>query len=99
MSESTDAASGDAVGSDAGSPDAVGSDAGALLKPEALDDAVAAARKAFDAAPDLAGLAVVKPAHLGDRAPVLLARRALGSLPGPARAEAGRRVNAARAQV
>ena len=89
MSESTDAAS----------TDAVGTESGALLKPEALDDAVAAARKAFDAAPDLPALAVVKPAHLGDRAPVLLARRALGSLPGPERAEAGRRVNAARTQV
>src|SRR6188472_3220377 len=104
MSESTDAASADAASADAASGDAVGadagrSDAGALLKPEALDDAVAAARKAFDAAPDLAALAGVKPAHLGDRSPVLLARRALGSLPGPERAEAGRRVNAARTQV
>jgi phenylalanyl-tRNA synthetase alpha chain len=64
-----------------------------------LDTAVAEALKAFDTAPDLAALAAVKPAHLGDRAPVLLARRALGSLPGPERAEAGRRVNAARVRV
>jgi phenylalanyl-tRNA synthetase alpha chain len=70
-----------------------------VLEPDALDAAVAAARQAFDAAPDLAALAAVKPAHLGDRAPVLLARRELGSLPGPQRAEAGRRVNAARVQV
>ena len=89
MPESTDAAT----------TDAVSADAGALLRPEALDDAVAAARKAFDAATDLAALSTVKPAHLGDRAPVLLARRALGSLPGPERADAGRRVNAARIQV
>ena len=89
MPESTDAAT----------TDAVSADAAALLRPEALDDAVAAARKAFDAATDLAALSTVKPPHLGDRAPVLLARRALGSLPGPERADAGRRVNAARIQV
>jgi phenylalanyl-tRNA synthetase alpha chain len=89
MPESTDAAT----------TDAVSADVGALLRPEALDDAVAAARKAFDAAADLAALSTVKPAHLGDRAPVLLARRALGSLPGTERADAGRRVNAARVQV
>jgi phenylalanyl-tRNA synthetase alpha chain len=70
-----------------------------VLEPEALDAAVDAARRAFDAAPDLAALAAVKPAHLGDRAPVLLARRELGSLPGPQRADAGKRVNAARVQV
>jgi len=89
MPESTDVASADAVNTDAGD----------LIGPEALDGAVAAARTAFDTATDLAALAAAKPAHLGDRAPVLLARRALGSLPGPQRADAGRRVNAARTQV
>jgi phenylalanyl-tRNA synthetase alpha chain len=69
------------------------------LHQDALDAAVAAARAAFAEAADLAALAAVKPAHLGDRAPLLLARRELGSLPGPDRAEAGRRVNAAREQV
>jgi phenylalanyl-tRNA synthetase alpha chain len=63
---------------------------------ESLDAAVAAAVEAFAGAADLAALAAVKPAHLGDRAPLLLARRELGSLPGPERAEAGKRVNAAR---
>ena len=62
-----------------------------------LDAAVAAAEQAFAAAPDLAALAAAQPAHLGDRAPLLLARRELGSLPGPDRADAGKRVNAARA--
>ncbi|HEY0812424.1 MAG TPA: phenylalanine--tRNA ligase subunit alpha [Pseudonocardia sp.] len=66
---------------------------------EALAAAVSAAHAAFAAADDLAALAAVKPAHLGDRAPVLLARRELGSLPGPQRAEAGKRVNAARQDV
>jgi phenylalanyl-tRNA synthetase alpha chain len=81
------------------STDVVSTGAGDLLGPGALDAAVAAARAAFDGAGDLAALAAVKPAHLGDRAPVLLARRELGSLPGPERAEAGKRVNAARVQV
>jgi phenylalanyl-tRNA synthetase alpha chain len=66
---------------------------------EDLDAAVKAAEEAFDAAEDLDALAAVKPAHLGDKAPVLLARRSLGSLPGTERAEAGKRVNAARQQV
>jgi phenylalanyl-tRNA synthetase alpha chain len=70
-----------------------------LLEPDALKAAVAAAERAFAEASDLAELAAVRPAHLGDRAPILLARRELGSLPGPERAEAGKRVNAARQQV
>ncbi|OZM76635.1 phenylalanine--tRNA ligase subunit alpha [Pseudonocardia sp. MH-G8] len=69
------------------------------LHPDTLKAAVAAAEQAFDAASDLAALAAVKPAHLGDRAPLLLARRELGSLPGPERADAGKRVNAARQQA
>ena len=71
----------------------------APIGPSALDAAVDAALAAFAAAPDLAALAAVRPAHLGDRAPVLLARRELGSLPGPERADAGKRVNAARTRV
>jgi phenylalanyl-tRNA synthetase alpha chain len=69
------------------------------LDPEALEAAVAAAVRAFEDASDLTALAAVRPAHLGDRAPLQLARRELGSLPGPDRADAGRRVNAARQQV
>ena len=79
--------------------DATATDRTGLLDPATLDAAVDAALAAFATAPDLAALAAVRPAHLGDRAPVLLARRELGSLPGPDRAEAGRRVNAARARV
>ena len=71
----------------------------AALSPEALDDAVTAAQKAFAAAGDLEALAAVRPAHLGDRAPVLLARRELGALPPAARSDAGKRVNAAREAV
>jgi phenylalanyl-tRNA synthetase alpha chain len=69
------------------------------LHPDTLAAAVAAAGTAFDGATDLAALAEVKPTHLGDRAPLLLARRELGSLPGPERAEAGKRVNAARQEA
>ncbi len=71
----------------------------AALSVEALDAAVAAARDAFAAAADLDALAAVRPAHLGDRAPVPLARRELGALPPAARADAGKRVNAARVAV
>lgn len=71
----------------------------AALSPEALDEAVAAARAAFAGAADLEALAAVRPAHLGDRGPVLLARRELGALPPAARSDAGKRVNAARVAV
>ncbi|MCE3555862.1 phenylalanine--tRNA ligase subunit alpha [Pseudonocardia sp. RS11V-5] len=70
-----------------------------LLDAASLDAAVKAAVEAFDGAGDLDALAAAKPAHLGDKAPVLLARRSLGSLPGPERADAGKRVNAARQEV
>ncbi len=69
------------------------------LEPDVLAAAVRAAQQAFDGAPDLTALAAVRPAHLGDRAPLLLARRELGSLPGRERADAGKRVNAARQEV
>ncbi|MGH3566437.1 MAG: phenylalanine--tRNA ligase subunit alpha [Pseudonocardia sp.] len=69
------------------------------LVPDALAGAVVAARQAFAAAADLAALAAAKPAHLGDRAPLMLARRELGSLPGIERADAGKRVNAARQEA
>ncbi|MFC4337812.1 phenylalanine--tRNA ligase subunit alpha [Salininema proteolyticum] len=68
----------------------------ALLEPEALDSALAEAEKAFGAADTLDELAAAKSAHLGDKSPILLARRAIGSIPGPERGPAGKRVNAAR---
>ncbi|AZI57564.1 phenylalanine--tRNA ligase subunit alpha [Nakamurella antarctica] len=58
---------------------------------EASEQAVAA----FAAAPDLSLLTAEKVAHLGDRSPVLLARRNLGTLPGSERAAAGKAINAA----
>src|SRR2546421_10486296 len=69
----------------------------ALLDQAALDDAVAGAEKAFAAAADLDALTALKPAHLGDRAPVSLARREIGALPPAAKADAGKRVDEPRA--
>jgi phenylalanyl-tRNA synthetase alpha chain len=71
----------------------------ALLDQAALDDAIANAEKAFGASADLDALAAVKHQHLGDRSPVSLARREIGSLPPAAKADAGRRVNEARTAV
>ncbi|PKW15648.1 phenylalanine--tRNA ligase subunit alpha [Saccharopolyspora spinosa] len=71
----------------------------AALSPETLDRAVVEASKAFATATDLDALAVVKPAHLGDRSPLLTARREIGALPPKARSEAGKRVNEAREAI
>ncbi|MGQ0482957.1 MAG: phenylalanine--tRNA ligase subunit alpha [Pseudonocardia sp.] len=71
----------------------------AALDPETLRRAVADAELAFAGATDLAELAAAKPAHLGDRSPVLTARREIGALPPKAKAEAGKRVNEARVAV
>lgn len=70
-----------------------------LLDSASLAEAVAGAEKAFAEAGDLDQLAVIRPQHLGDRAPVSLARREIGSLPPAARAEAGQRVNLARSAI
>ncbi|MGV9748160.1 phenylalanine--tRNA ligase subunit alpha [Rhodococcus zopfii] len=79
-----------------GTPPAV--DPSALTE-EALVAAEKAAQEAFAAATDLDALAQAKIEHLGDKAAVSLAKRALGSLPGNERADAGKRVNAHRTAV
>ncbi|MGH3765443.1 MAG: phenylalanine--tRNA ligase subunit alpha [Pseudonocardiaceae bacterium] len=71
----------------------------AVLAPEALTQAVEEAEKAFAQAVDLDELAAVKPVHLGDRSPLLSARREIGALPPKARAEAGKRLNSSRVAV
>ncbi|HEY3603836.1 MAG TPA: phenylalanine--tRNA ligase subunit alpha, partial [Sporichthyaceae bacterium] len=71
----------------------------AALAPDALEHAVEDAEKAFANAADLDALSAVKPAHLGDRSPLLTARREIGALPPQARAEAGKRLNASRTAV
>ncbi|WP_041626180.1 phenylalanine--tRNA ligase subunit alpha [Stackebrandtia nassauensis] len=71
----------------------------AYLSPQALDDAIATAEKAFAEAGDADTLASIKHLHLGDKAPISLARREIGSLPPAAKADAGKRVNTARQAV
>jgi phenylalanyl-tRNA synthetase alpha chain len=71
----------------------------AVLDPEALTRAVADAERAFAEAADLPALAAAKSVHLGDRSPVLIARREIGALPPKAKADAGKRVNQARVAV
>ncbi|WP_285612374.1 phenylalanine--tRNA ligase subunit alpha [Actinokineospora globicatena] len=71
----------------------------AALTPDVLQAAVEKAREEFGSAADLDALAAVKPAHLGDRSPLLQARREIGALPPQARSEAGKRVNEAQALV
>ena len=71
----------------------------AVLAPEGLAQAVEDAEKACAEATDLEELAAVKPAHLGDRSPLLTARREIGALPPQARAEAGKRLNSSRTAV
>ena len=61
--------------------------------------AVTAAQQAIARADDLETLAHVKTEHLGDRSPLALARQALGSVPKAERADAGKRVNAARSEA
>jgi len=70
-----------------------------VLAPEGLAQAVEDAEKAFAEAADLEELAAAKPAHLGDRSPLLSARREIGALPPQARAEAGKRLNSSRTAV
>ena len=62
-----------------------------LLSQDALTAAVDAACRAFVAAGDLEALARAKTEHLGDRAPIALARQALGALLADQRSEAGKR--------
>lgn len=69
------------------------------LAPETLERAVVDARTAFDGAADLDALATAKPAHLGERSPLLTARREIGALPPKARSDAGKRVNEAREAI
>ncbi|MFC6023328.1 phenylalanine--tRNA ligase subunit alpha [Plantactinospora solaniradicis] len=71
----------------------------ALLDPGALASAVADAATAFEATTDPDALAELRRQHLGDRAPVSLARREIGALPPAAKSDAGKRVNEARRSI
>jgi phenylalanyl-tRNA synthetase alpha chain len=71
----------------------------AALQPETLLSAVKQADAAFAEAADLDVLVERRPAHLGEKSPVLLARREIGALPPAARAEAGKRVQETQAEI
>ncbi|MWA06474.1 phenylalanine--tRNA ligase subunit alpha [Actinomadura sp. LD22] len=69
------------------------------LQPEELDRARDEALAAIAAAADLDALKQVRLAHAGDRSPLALANREIGALPPAARADAGKRIGAARGAV
>ena len=79
--------------------DGLASDGPASLDPAALEAARETALAAFASAGDLIALAAARTASTGDRSPVALARRAIGGLPGAAKADAGKRVNVLQAAV
>ncbi|MBY4384948.1 phenylalanine--tRNA ligase subunit alpha [Rhodococcus fascians] len=70
-----------------------------VLEESALDAAVDSAEQAFADASDLDALTKVKIDHVGGKAPLALAQRALGALPGDQKADAGKRVKVARDRV
>jgi len=71
----------------------------AALSPEALETGVRNAKAAFAEASGLDELHAAHSAHVGDRSPLALANREIGALPPAAKADAGKRVNAARTEV
>ena len=64
-----------------------------LLAPAALERARDDALAAFAQAGSLEELATARTAWIGDRSPVAQARKGIGRLPGPDKADAGKRVN------
>jgi len=71
----------------------------ATLSPDEVQRMVDAALAAVAAAADLDELKAARLAHAGDRAPITLTNAEIGALPPAARAEAGKRVGAARSAV
>jgi phenylalanyl-tRNA synthetase alpha chain len=71
----------------------------AALAPQELQRVQTEALAAIAAATDLDQLKAARLAHAGDRAPITLANAEIGALPPAARADAGRRVGAARAAI
>src|SRR5258708_10057902 len=69
------------------------------LQPDELDQARDEALAAIAAAGSLEALKETRLAHTGDRSPLALANREIGALPPAARAEAGKRIGAARGAV
>lgn len=71
----------------------------AALDPVQIEHDVEAAIAAIAAAGDLDALKIVRQEHAGDKSPLALANREIGTLPPSAKAEAGRRVGEARKRV
>jgi phenylalanyl-tRNA synthetase alpha chain len=71
----------------------------AALSEEEIARFVSEATAAIAEAKDLDALKQVRLDHAGDRSPIALANREIGALPPPARAEAGKRVGAARGRI
>ena len=69
------------------------------LSPDEVQRMLDGALAAIAAAGNLDELKAARLAHAGDRAPITLANAEIGALPPAARAEAGRRVGAARAAI
>jgi phenylalanyl-tRNA synthetase alpha chain len=60
---------------------------------------VGEAKKAFEGALDLDSLKIARLAHVGDKAPISLASRALGSLSPDEKASAGKIIGEAKAEI
>jgi phenylalanyl-tRNA synthetase alpha chain len=71
----------------------------AVLSPDEIARYVGDALAAIAGARDLDALKQVRLDHAGDRSPIALANREIGALPPAARAEAGKRVGAARGRI
>jgi phenylalanyl-tRNA synthetase alpha chain len=71
----------------------------AALAPEEVQRVTDEALSAIAAASTLEELKAARLAHAGDRAPIALANAEIGALPPAARAQAGKRVGAARAAI
>jgi len=69
------------------------------LDTAALDAAVDAALRDVAAAGDLDALKAVRTQHTGDKSPLALANRAIGTLPGPDKAAAGKNLGPRRGRV
>ena len=69
------------------------------LNAESVNEMVAGALSAFNAAIDLDSLKVARLEHFGDRSPIALANREIGALPPAAKAEVGKRIGEAKARI
>jgi len=69
------------------------------MNPQEIQGWISDAGKAFAAATDLDALKIARLAHLGDKAPISLASRALGSLSPDEKASAGKLIGEAKAEI